>query len=350
MPYSHGVYFKDCPVLHEKDCIVGDDQSIGSFGHCNSVTPPINEYISLADYVPTDTAGNYLSENPGSVSKGFKCIPDIYGNHWFNTAPEVHIAENTAAGVNFASAMKNPETLSDHLMLSLYEKAKDSIEDPSFLEAVTTNSFLYCKHGGFIVPITSGQEPNNYNPFENDPLAGLTYGLEEYIKAAKENGINPYYPGTEEYFSYEGEQYDQLIEEQNNLGDIPYPQGTDMSSPGWGDATNQWVETQRRLQAAANEQYAASLKDMISEYKSYENIPEENKTQLETLKQKHDQINQTAFPKEENKQYNHSTVQEDLEDYQTRYGNITDPSGDAKKSWSESVGETVGNNAPYSLF
>lgn len=345
MPYSHGVYFKDCPVLHEKDCIVGDDQNIGSFGHCASQTPPTEDKTSLADYVPTDKDGNYLQKDPKTVSSGFKCIPDIYGYHWFNTTPDVLIAENSEAGMNLAKAMRQPDTLSDRLFMSLYEKAKNANADPAFLEAVTTNSFLYCTHGGIIIPLTSGQEPSIMNPIENDPLAGLTYGSQEYMDVAKANGINPNNVETDEYFEYASEQYDQIINEQNNLGPAPSPENENDYSK-----FNQWIDTKRNLQAQANTLYANSLKDMLETYGNYENIPEENKQKLDALKQKHDQINQTIFPEEENKQYNNQSVQKIWSLTKNVMETSRTPLKNTEKSWIENAGKYMTENPHCSLL
>jgi len=108
----HGVYVLEHPILREDDCVVG--KNLTYFGICIGKTPPNGaEEILLDQYIPEGGIPT------GKEVKGPKCKPDMIGE-WRNTHEETKVT-----GEEFA---------------------------------VTTSSYLVCRCGGLIQPLTSGQE------------------------------------------------------------------------------------------------------------------------------------------------------------------------------------------------
>lgn len=112
LPQSHGVYVLDHPLIHEEDCVVGEN--ISYFGVCQGDTPPSgSEEILLDEYVGEG------QESTGAEVQGPRCSPEIVGK-W----------------------------------KSVKETTKLSGEN----NMVTTNAYLVCRCGGLVYPITSGIE------------------------------------------------------------------------------------------------------------------------------------------------------------------------------------------------
>ncbi|BCJ92611.1 hypothetical protein acsn021_01800 [Anaerocolumna cellulosilytica] len=112
LPKCHGVYVLNHPVIREDDCEPG--KNISYFGVCLGETPPAGaEEILLDQYVPEGETGT------GEEIQGPRCAPDIIGK-WRST--------------NEATCVSGDGT------------------------AVTTNSYLVCRCGGLIQPITNGHE------------------------------------------------------------------------------------------------------------------------------------------------------------------------------------------------
>lgn len=112
LPQCHGVYALDHPVIHENDCVVGDN--ISYFGVCLGETPPSGaEEILLDAYVPEG------QESTGEEVQGPRCTPEIIGG---------------------------------------WNSVKESTKVSGEARAATTSSYLVCRCGGILFPVTSGQE------------------------------------------------------------------------------------------------------------------------------------------------------------------------------------------------
>lgn len=115
----HGVYIKAHAVVHELDCIQGDEENITWFGVCTPGEGLETEQIELTGA-------------DGKKCHGKKCKPHIIGT-WLESYHQTKIVDN---------GNKLP-------------KEDGEIEGCNTL---TMDSFLVCKHGGIIMPINSGQD------------------------------------------------------------------------------------------------------------------------------------------------------------------------------------------------
>lgn len=115
----HGVYIKVHAVVHELDCIQGDEENITWFGVCTPGEGLETEQIQLTG-------------DDGKKCHGKKCKPHIIGT-WLESYDQTKIVDN---------GNKLP-------------KEDGEIEGCNTL---TMDSFLVCKHGGIIMPINSGQD------------------------------------------------------------------------------------------------------------------------------------------------------------------------------------------------
>ncbi len=193
---AHGVYLNDDPVMHRKDCKVGEN--IMPFGICSSPVHNLKRRDSFFAGAETDQEGNYLHAPDDRVITGFVCVPEIADDGWKNCKKETKIAQDAT-----------PVT-----------KGKDAC---ICYEAITTASYLVCKHGGIIVPLGSGQlKFSTYTaPFLNYPfvdLNGKKKELDEKDQKAFENwcdlhNIPPDYPGTEKYMEWYQNRIRKLEEE-----------------------------------------------------------------------------------------------------------------------------------------
>lgn len=110
LPQCHGVYMMEKPVVREDDCVV--EKNIKFFGICQCGTPPEGaENVKLVAYGKDE-------ESKENV-EGPKCAPDIVGK---------------------------------------WRAVKESTEISGKEKAVTMNSYLVCRCGGLIQPISSGQD------------------------------------------------------------------------------------------------------------------------------------------------------------------------------------------------
>lgn len=193
---AHGVYLKDDPVMHRKDCRVGEN--IMPFGICTSPVHDLKKRDSFFAGAETDQEGNYLHAPDDRVITGFVCEPEIVDDSWKNCKKETKIAQDATP----ATKRKNACTC---------------------YEAITTASYLVCRHGGIIVPLGSGQlKFSTYTaPFLNYPFAdlkGKNKELDEKDQKAFENwcdlhNIPPDYPGTEKYMAWYQNRIRKLEEE-----------------------------------------------------------------------------------------------------------------------------------------
>ena len=249
---AHGVYLKDDPVMHRKDCKVGEN--ILPFGICTSPVHNLKKRDSFFAGAETDQEGNYLHAPDDRVITGFVCEPEITGDSWKNCKEETKIAQNAT-----------PET-----------------EGPAACtcyEAITTASYLVCRHGGIIFPLGSGQlKFSTYMaPFLNYPFAGLKGKNRELDEKAFENWcvehkIPPDYPGTEKYMEWyqnrikelkkEGASAKKLRAAYEECLDNAYWYGLDRMEPDERQAVRNMVNQYARSGLLENEK----LEEMQKKY------------------------------------------------------------------------------------
>lgn len=114
----HGVYIKGHAVVHELDCIQGDEENITWFGACEKKE--------------LDTESILVVGGDGNKHAGKKCKPHIVGV-WIDSYDGTRIVDNG-------------------------NKMEDDSENPIGCNTLTVGSFLVCKYGGIISPFSSGQE------------------------------------------------------------------------------------------------------------------------------------------------------------------------------------------------
>ena len=148
IPKCHGVYEGVHPLLHELECVAepvcGKEKcNITHFGVCCPVegSPPPTEIITYKK-----TKKNSKDETTGKVT-GFKCEPVIIGT-WKNPYVLTRIVDN---------GDKNP---ADRMLCT----SAAAVKGPYGQSVLTMNSFLVCKYGGIIIPVTSGQRRNPIFP------------------------------------------------------------------------------------------------------------------------------------------------------------------------------------------
>lgn len=115
----HGVYIKEHAVVHELDCIQGDEENITWFGVCNPGEGLETDDIEL------------IGDN-GEKCHGKKCKPYLIGT-WYESFEGTRIVDNG-------------------------DKKQEDGEEPEGCNTITTDSFLVCKYGGIIMPVNSGQD------------------------------------------------------------------------------------------------------------------------------------------------------------------------------------------------
>ena len=114
----HGVYIKGHPMVHELDCIQGNTKNITWFGACEKEGLDTEDILAVGD--------------DGIKHSGKKCSPHIVGV-WMDSYDGTKIVDNG-------------------------DKMADDPENPVGCNTVTVGSFLVCKYGGIIAPVSSGQE------------------------------------------------------------------------------------------------------------------------------------------------------------------------------------------------
>lgn len=114
----HGVYINGHAVVHELDCIQGDEENITWFGACDKDELDTERIIAVG--------------SDGKKHSGKKCKPHIIGV-WIDSYDGTKIVDNG-------------------------NKMEDDPDNPVGCNTLTVGSFLVCKYGGIISPITSGQE------------------------------------------------------------------------------------------------------------------------------------------------------------------------------------------------
>lgn len=124
LPRCHGVYVKGKPLIHERDCLVGDAHNIPTFGVCSSPDNPCHGEITVNEW-------DAKHENK-KTTKGIPCKPMII-KYWRVPCEETRIGNNPGD--------------------SMDGKPPGDADYP----AVTMNSFLICRYLGIIKPDKSGQ-------------------------------------------------------------------------------------------------------------------------------------------------------------------------------------------------
>ena len=192
---SHGVYINRKAVAFEGDCIV--DENIPYFGHCNSPSCTLTETISLKLGPVVNAAGVALEEVDERVFEGIKCVPWFVGK-WKNTHFTTLLARDEPPQ-NFRGRY-NP-----------------------YYGALTTASYLVCKHGGLVYPLTSGQidEAYYHAAFQQYPFHD--FGSKEFYKWCRENDICPTIAGDQEHIEWHQNKINEaladLAQAKENYGD-----------------------------------------------------------------------------------------------------------------------------------
>ena len=99
----HGVYIGSHPLIHELDCVPGDNYNIAMFGVCQPTGGPgvSRETVS---YVKTEE--NSRDGSTGTVT-GEKCTPVIIGV-WQDTYPSTRIVDNGLTGPERGPGWRRP--------------------------------------------------------------------------------------------------------------------------------------------------------------------------------------------------------------------------------------------------
>ena len=183
---SHGFYVNGKAVAFEGDR--KPEENIPYFGHCQSPCHNLSETISLKMQKNVNAEGVSLTEYDGAVYEGVKCIPEFHSN-WKNTHEETLIAKDGKKGTDEA----------------VYERA------------VTTASFLVCRQGGIVYPLTSGQHDESYYqaPFLGYPFEDV--GSEVFMKWCENNHICPYMPGTADFYDWNRKEINRIKQEGQEL-------------------------------------------------------------------------------------------------------------------------------------
>ena len=117
-------------MVHELDKEL--EENIKYFGVCSSGSPVLkSESVKLVKIVYHEE-GNPIEQ----VVKGTRCIPNIIGN-WRDTKEDVRIVDNGDKDG--------------------FDKFRNAEDENKGYRAVTTKSFLICRHGGIIEPLDTGQ-------------------------------------------------------------------------------------------------------------------------------------------------------------------------------------------------
>ena len=127
---DHAVYVEGFPMVHELDKEL--EKNIKYFGVCSSGSALLDSESLKLIKISYDEEGNVIEE----TVKGTKCIPYIIGN-WRDTKENVRIVDNGDKDG--------------------FDKFRDPENENKGYRAVTTKSFLICRHGGIIEPLDSGQ-------------------------------------------------------------------------------------------------------------------------------------------------------------------------------------------------
>lgn len=212
MQKTHGVYFKEKPLVHSSDC---REENILSFGICSSPECTLTEECKYKRGAAADIKGNYLEAPDDQLMTGIKCKPTIVG-FWKNIHNDTRIADNASPGV------KEPSRTSCY-------------------GAVTNQSYLLCKEGGFIMPLSSGQLDEFMYTSEFSDYPFNDFGSDSFLRWCEKRNICPYYPGTDDYYNwYQGQiKCTSSKEEKRDLYerylDNSYKYGLDNMSDGQQD-------------------------------------------------------------------------------------------------------------------
>lgn len=314
LPKCHGIYFRDRPIIYQKDYVVGDNENIRMFGHCSADDPPSDEKVSLIDFDMIDPEGNYLQPIEERTSKGFLCKPSISSEGWMLCNDNIKIAENLDEG---SHGKLDSETQGED-----EETIYDPIEGRTFHDVVTTESFLYCTHGGIIEPVTSGQEFVSlvYTIEQCD----FEYGTPKFYDWCDKYGVNPNYPMTDEYI---GDYMNSLSDINNecisaqdelnkNLKNISVSE-TDSLMPG---APGEYLSKVNELREEANRLYNQMLGEVLSSCDGdISTLTDEQRNGLDKIRYQYNEI-----PCFEDGIYTGSqSLEEDFQRHSEQYGSNT---------------------------
>lgn len=249
MYHSYGIYVNDKAVACKDDCIA--NQNISYFGHCNAPGCKLTETISLKVGSVVNTEGVALQDVQESIKVGKKCVPDFDGK-WQNTHLTTLIAED--GGVIYR-------------------------------QVLTTASYLICKHGGLIYPITSGQidEAYYYAAFQAYPYDD--FGSEAFYNWCEKNNVCPAIAGRPEHAQWHRKKIDEAMKNYSPAKEI-----------------YQETYLERGGQLSTKSDPLASGSD-YSAYLSYKDLQKEAQAAYENCLTDAKRVGSANMPSEEAKKY-----------------------------------------------
>jgi len=137
MPYSHGVSLKKLALayaLDSKDDSFGEDMNIPVFGVCSSTMhEQFNNTFLIGGLINTfnRTKITLEKEGGGGNVRGFACQVSIT-DEWINPYTQIQVATN--------------------------ESYQGDLDAREYSPVITAGSFLVCRYGGMIIPISTGIE------------------------------------------------------------------------------------------------------------------------------------------------------------------------------------------------
>jgi len=178
IPLDHAVYTTKRPMLHKMDCIPGDEHNISSFGVCNSSLMTSGPTVTLQAVKHTGEE----SVPTGQNVRGRACVPIIIGT-WLNSYAPTKITDrfSPVSQDGGKSPLEIVRAAIDDDEKTTWERLENLVGHlPNDYNSITTASFLVCKYGGLIEPVTSGQNFVETLELENphmnvnfNPLTGI---------------------------------------------------------------------------------------------------------------------------------------------------------------------------------
>ena len=134
LPLCHAIYTGEIkhPIIHAEDAV--PNENVMFFGHCHGTMGEQGDAETI-DLEMVSYDKDLLPSYTGTVKRGYKCNPQIIDNQWQMTHRETRITRNG-----------------------------QPMSESNAVESVTGASFLMCRFGGLIEPLTSGQENEETDP------------------------------------------------------------------------------------------------------------------------------------------------------------------------------------------
>jgi hypothetical protein len=190
---DHGVYVRQNPQARATDAAPGRGgdplYNIGWFGHCSSPTPPPSGAVRLRVFSPVDERGAYRQAPVDATAEGPQCEPWFSTGCWQNTDGRAAVPQDPA-GAGSRS-----------------------------YDVATTQSYILCRHGGIVYPLTSGQTGHAvFTPaFIECPFPADRAEGSKFMKWCDENGACPYWPGSDDYDGWHADKIGALMAEESDM-------------------------------------------------------------------------------------------------------------------------------------